>query len=515
MYKIKLFLLFFLFNLYNNEQIFNFTQSHLMGDSDSNSIFLGYGYDNIYTFTGTGFDKKISVFYSSTITFKSFTLISSGKLTPLIIDSDANVKLILEGTSTIIDSAENENDSIIFLKKGATLSIEGKGTLNIITNKLMAIKGDNSTSLILENATIKIFSSKPTAGGIYLKKDIIIKNGSFIYEAFSGKNPAIVSDNSIIINGGMLNIKSGSGAGIKANNSIIIYKCSLDLISEGNSIQTNSSIFILEGFFNIKSEGGKGIKAKKNIYIGEKDNNSNVHINIDTFKEGIEAKIMEIYSGNINIRSKGDGIKISSDICKEQTCSGEFNYYLDIYDGDIYINSDKNGIISEGDIYIVGGQLILFGSSEGDYQPITQNGLLKITGGILFAGGNKGKIVVNTKLISSSYNKHIKSGSTIEIYNNETYNLMVSVVTPKDIDFLYFNNPFNFTIKFNGQNEIPNVRNLINSENRKEFPHFNSRQEIYKNKYEKNKSILDNFENSKNEKNDKNNKENLKIRRGN
>jgi len=335
-----------------------------------------------------------------------------------------------------------------------------------------------------------------------LKKDIIINNGSFIYEAFYGKNPAITSDNSIIINGGMLNIKSGNGTGIKANNSIIIYKCSLDLISEGDGIQTNSSIFILEGFFNIKSEGGKGIKAKKNIYIGEKDNNSNVHINIDTFKEGIEAKIMEIYSGNINIRSKGDGIKISSDICKEQTCSGEFNYYLDIYDGDININSDKNGIISDGDISIVGGQSILFGSSEGDYQPITQNGLLKITGGILFAGGNKGKIVVNTKLISSSYNKHIKSGSTIEIYNNETYNLMVSVETPKDIDFLYFNNPFNFTIKFNGQNEIPNVRNLIQSEKVQDFSYSNLRQVIPKHQDEKNKSYIDNSKNKENDIND-------------
>ena len=200
MYKIKLFLLFFLFNLYNNEQIFNFTQSHLMGDSDSNSIFLGYGYDNIYTLTGTGFDKNILIFYSSTITLKSFTLISSGKLTPLIINSDANVKLILEGTSTIIDSAENENDSVIFLRKGATLNITGNGTLNIITNKLMAIKGENSTSLILNNGTIKIFSTKTKAGGIYLKNNIEINNGNFFYEALSGKNPGIISDNSLVIN---------------------------------------------------------------------------------------------------------------------------------------------------------------------------------------------------------------------------------------------------------------------------------------------------------------------------
>jgi len=303
----------------------------------------------------------------------------------------------------------------------------------------------------------------------------------------------------------MLNIKSGNGTGIKANNSIIIYKCSLDLISEGDGIQTNSSIFILKGYLNIKSESSKGIEAKKNIYIGEKDKNSNLLLNIDTFKEGIKAKAMEIYSGNINIRSKGDGIKISSDLCKEQTCSGEFNYYLDIYDSDININSDKNGIISDGDISIVGGQSILFGSSEGDYQPITQNGLLKISGGILFAGGNKGKIVANTKQISSAFNKHIDSGSNIEIYNNDTNNLIVSLVTPKDIEFLYFNNPFNFTIKFDGENEIPN-RNLLQSETVEGSFNYISRQVRYKNQNKKNKSSFDNFEYSRNEKNSINNK---------
>ena len=503
MNNIKLFLLFLFVNLYNNLNIVDFSQNINLKDyfsvNENNLKTNTYG---SYKFIGTCIDKNILIYYTSTIHLNSFTLISSGKVAPLIIESSENVELVLEGTSTIIDSAENENDSVIFLKKGATLNITGNGTLNIITNRLMAIKGDNSTSFILNNATIKIFSTKSTAGGIYLKKDITINNGSFIYEAFYGKNPAIASDDSIIINGGMLNIKSGNGTGIKANNSIIIYKCSLDLISEGDGIQTNSSIFILEGFFNIKSEGGKGIKAKKNIYIGKKDNHSNIHINIDTFEEGIEAKVMEIYSGNINIRSKGDGIKISSDICKEQTCSGELNYYLDIYDSDININSDKNGIISDGDISIVGGQLILFGSSEGDYQTITQNGLLKISGGILFAGGNKGKIVVNTKQVSSSYNKHIKSGSTIEIYNNETYNLIVSVVIPKDLDFLYFNNPFNFTIKFDGQNEIPNVRNLIQSEKVQDFSYSNLRQVIPKNQDEKNKSSIDNSKNKKNDKND-------------
>ena len=454
-------ILIFIFLILNiNAEIkLDFSSQNLDYDSDyyeiqgNNIIISNYynSYNNVFRFTGISFDKYIIISSNVQIYLDLLLFSTTGKSAPIIINENYKVSFVLQGMSTIIDSSENEKDAVIYLKKGASLNITGNGTLNIITNKLMAIKGDNSTSLILNNGTIKIFSTKTKAGGIYLKNNIEINNGNFFYEALSGKNPGIISDNSLVINGGNINIKSGEGKGILVNNSIVINKGILNLISEGeNVIQTDNSIYIKEGNLNIKSEGGKGISVKKNLYIGSKgEKNSKLNINIDTNKEGIESKIMEIYSGTVNIKSKGDGIKL----CKDQISSGESNCYMDIYEGVININSEQNGLILNGDTFIVGGKLILFSSSKGDFQPIIQKGLLKIIGGILFAGGNKLNIATNTEQVSSSYNKHIDAGWNIEIFDNKTHNLIISVTIPKDIEFFYFNNPFNFTMKFSEKKE--------------------------------------------------------------
>ena len=245
---------------------------------------------------------------------------------------------------------------------------------------------------------------------------------------------------------------------------------SLDLLTRAEkAIEARNSLYIKGGNLNLISTEGQGILAEKNIYFGIKDeNNNNLQININSFTKGLEAEGIEIYSGTINIKSKGDGIKISSNKCIEEKCYGKCSCYMKIYGGNININSDENGIDSNGDIYIAGGKLILLGASNGNYQPITQIGLLKITKGTVFAGGadGNGGIISNTTQISSFYYKHVEKGDFFQIYENDN-NLILNLTIPKNIEYFYFNHPLNYIIKINGV-EIGGseaiVRTLISSE---------------------------------------------------
>ena len=229
-----------------------------------------------------------------------------------------------------------------------------------------------------------------------------------------------------------------------------------------------NSIYIKAGFFNVISSNGKGIQAKNNIYFGVKDErNENLILNINSFSKGIEARGMEIYSGNINIESKSDSIKLKNNSCIDEKCSNESKCYLKIYGGNIFINSDENGIDSNGDIHIAGGKLILFGAYEGNYQPITQVDQLKITNGTVFAGGiiGEGGIVANTTQIYAIYNYSVKNNSIIQVYSEGS--LILNITSPKDIQYFYINNPFNFTVKINGNEIEPyneRIRALISSE---------------------------------------------------
>ena len=127
-----------------------------------NIIVLNYN-KGYYKLTGTNIDKSIIVSKPATLYFDSLTLASTGKLTPLIIDNNCEVNLYLSGTSSLVDSSTNENGGIIYLREGAKLKISGQGTLNLMVNSLVAINGDNSTSLELNGGNIKIFSNENLA----------------------------------------------------------------------------------------------------------------------------------------------------------------------------------------------------------------------------------------------------------------------------------------------------------------------------------------------------------------
>lgn len=129
--------------------------------------------------------------------------------------------IIFAGKSILADSISNENSGVILLKEGAKLKIYGEGCFNgcysngklyIIPNNLMAIYGSDYTSFYMYRGTIKILSTSDKIGGLYLTKNIIFYNGTFIYEAMSGTKDAIKAKNMIILKGEyILNLELGVG----------------------------------------------------------------------------------------------------------------------------------------------------------------------------------------------------------------------------------------------------------------------------------------------------------------
>lgn len=352
------------------------------------------------------------------------------------------------------DSISNENKGVILLKESAKLAIYqdncwscvNYGRLYIIPNNLMAIYGENSSSFYMYSGTIKIFSTSNKIGGLYIAKEIVFEEGIFIYKGMSGPNHAIKAEN----------------------------------------------ITILKGKYNLNLESGTGINAENIIRIGEKDEgNSDLKIDIKTFGKGMDAKKVEIYSGIINIKSKDNGINVYDDNVKEQKCMGDCNSFIKIYDGEIYIDSEENGLQSKGDVFIAGGKSIIFGGSHTGNYPIKQESLLKVKFGALLIGGTNIKNIININSTQAEYlyNNKIKIDSIIEIlgdvifyyefndyydyYDCRYYNTrreIINVRIPKNLDYLYFHYPLsNFTMKIinNGtENEIKTneIRALISYE---------------------------------------------------
>lgn len=352
--------------------------------------------DGTYTLQGTNTNKNIIVSSSATLILNSLSLTSTGSLTPLIIDSSNSVSLTLTGTSTLTDSSSNENEGVIYLRSGASLTISGSGTLNISPNKNMAINGTDSTSLTVDGGNIVVSSSTSGVGGIYLRKLITFNDGTYKYTANSGTKHAIDSEGNITIKKGTYTISSGSG---------------------------------------------KGIQTEKYLYLGQtSSDNSDLTINIDTSNEGIEAEIIEVYSGTITIDADEDGINAAGDDCdQEGTCKGNCKCYMSFSGGEIDVNAGEDGLDSNGDITISGGKIIVYGASSGIDQPIDQDGRITITGGTLFAAGSNemGGVSATNSQQYLTYTNTIASGKTITITDSSN-NQVLSLNNKKEVKYVYF-----------------------------------------------------------------------------
>ena len=104
-----------------------------------------------FDLTGDYYSKKIIVSSSCKLNLNSLDLTNVESLTPLIISENKAVELVLAGESTLIDSSHNENEGIIYLQKGASLTISGTGKLNLSPSKNMAINGTEGTSLTVND----------------------------------------------------------------------------------------------------------------------------------------------------------------------------------------------------------------------------------------------------------------------------------------------------------------------------------------------------------------------------
>ena len=304
---------------------------------------------------------------SPTITLSSIN-IDNSNTGPFVIKKEANVKLILEGISKIIDKETDETlddfeGAGIKFKSGSTLTISGTGTLIVLGNIKNGIKGASSSNLIIENGT---FNVTCVNNGIAADGSVIINGGIFNIETSEGDgiksdpdygdtdsegsltindgtfninsyNDGIQAKAKLIINGGTFNIKTfkdGSSAtnfdkdlysakGIKVSTnettdiSMLISGGTFNLNTADDSLHSDGNLTITGGTFIISS-GDDAVHADQYLILGKNgDNNNLIKLNISKSYEGLEGAQVYIYSGTYRVIASDDGINAAGDTTDE------------------------------------------------------------------------------------------------------------------------------------------------------------------------------------------------------
>jgi hypothetical protein len=386
-----------------------------------------------------------------------------------------------------------ENSSLIFNKspKGE-YSINGDKTC-IAGDEVLEFNGGTFTlncengdgikagKILINDGTFKVQSFEDA---FTAKNNITIVNGKFNIQTEKGSDSTT------------FNKDDGSAKGFKVSNNdtgcgITVYNGEFYLNTADDAFHSKRDINLLSGKYDIHSKDD-GISAKFNLVLG-KEGASNEDLKITIYKsyEALEGMTITIYSGKINVTASDDGINAAGGSStgngkpkwdgssmppwgrndsenpprppwdrndsenpfgppgggddsgfRPPMMMGNASYYVSIYDAEIYIFCDGDGIDSNGNIFIHGGNLNVFSQGNRDNEPIDHDGNFTLFNGEVLGVGSRGIEYIHAGILKGNqmyayYHGKIQKNKLLEIYNEKDEVVKTGKIT-KDINYIFY-----------------------------------------------------------------------------
>ena len=424
--------------------------------------------------------------------------------------------------------------SIIFQKSSGEYIINARKT-GIESDGLLEFNGG---IFIISSENGDAIKSSPDDSDKKSLGKILINDGIFKIQCF---NDAFTAKNNITIIKGKFDIKTEEGydsetfnqtessKGFKLTNNetgcgIKIYSGNFKINSADDAFRSNRDITILSGNFVIETKDD-AICAKYDLILGIKDAPSNdLNITIYSSYEAIEGMTVVIYSAKILSFSEDDGINASGPIKKEQRSRRPRNdsernhtqrnrtrnntwdmdamrrnhtgappndsYWISIYNAEIYLYTNSDGIDANGHLFIHGGNINIFSEGTGANEPIDHNGNFTLFNAEILGVGTGGLEFVHEGIKKGNqmygfYSGMIKKDKKLEIKDDNNQIIKSEIIT-KDINYIFYtsskiNDRYKFIIYDENNNKfelnvtfgIPNIgeddldqhyNNIINNE---------------------------------------------------
>lgn len=218
---------------------------------------------------------------------------------------------------------------------------------------------------------------------------------------------------------------SSSAKGLKAETLLLINSGTFNIDASDDALHTNGNLCICDGTFEI-STGDDGMHADAQLVI------EGGVIHIAKSYEGIEGMTIDINGGDITLVASDDGLNAAGGNDQsslngrpgQDNFSQSDNVYIRITGGKLNIDASGDGIDSNGNLYITGGETYVCGPTNSANGALDYDGQATISGGSLVAVGasgmaqnlsdaqNQGAILVNTSQTQAA-------GSTVTLSDSD------------------------------------------------------------------------------------------------
>ena len=173
-----------------------------------------------------------------------------------------------------------------------------------------------------------------------------------------------------------------SKKGIKAGTEFNISGGTFSINSADDALHSNGSVFISGGSAVTLSAEDDGIHADNSISV------SGGMLRIFNAREGFESAVMDISGGDMRIFAEDDGINAGDGTPSSHKEDPVEGVSVVISGGSFYANAiGGDGIDSNGDLTILGGDITVNGPEHGMNSALDCNGVFIVSGGTLIATG--------------------------------------------------------------------------------------------------------------------------------
>lgn len=182
-----------------------------------------------------------------------------------------------------------------------------------------------------------------------------------------------------------------SAKGVKAGTALIVEGGALEIDALDDAVHSNGDVTIKGGALMLKTDDD-GVHADGALRV------TGGTILITASYEGLEGATVAIEGGEIDLTAADDGINAAGGSDANAGMGGRWmdrfaasgEYYIEISGSSIRVNASGDGIDSNGDLTITGGETYISGPTNRGNGALDYQGNCRVTGGVLVASGSVG-----------------------------------------------------------------------------------------------------------------------------